>query len=240
MNHLKAGRTLNRTASHRRALLCNMASSLFEHKKITTTEAKAKELRGFAEDLISKAKRGIMRERQGLIADGHKLDVHSRRMVGRDIASKAVVQELFDTIAPAVMDRPGGYTRIIKIGQRRGDGSPEAIIELVDWSAPQDGATTKRKKQAKKTAPKVKASSKKEESNKQLAQNSGTTEANVDPDIAASATASVEENTPAENNVEMNAETNPEVNTASEGTENNTSDAGDEQNSNDQDSKEKA
>lgn len=156
MNHLKAGRKLNRTASHRRALLCNMASSLFEHKKITTTEAKAKELRPFAEDLISKAKRAIVRERQGQLADGRKIDVHSRRMVGRDIHSKAVVQELFDTIAPALIDRPGGYTRVIKLGQRKGDGSPEAIIELVDWSAPQDGATTKRKKQVRKTAPKAK------------------------------------------------------------------------------------
>jgi large subunit ribosomal protein L17 len=236
MNHLKAGRKFKRTASHRRAMLCNMASSLFEHKKLTTTEAKAKELRMFAEDLISKAKRAVARERGGLLAEGQKLDVHSRRMVGRDIASKAVVQELFDTIAPAVMDRPGGYTRVIKLGQRKGDGSPEAIIELVDWSAPQDGATTKRKKQAKKTAPKVKASSKKEESNTQLAQNGGTTEANVDSDIASEATASAEENTAVDNS----PETTSEANNAAEGTENTTNDAGDEQDSDNQDSENKA
>jgi large subunit ribosomal protein L17 len=134
------------------------------------------------------------------------------------------------------MDRPGGYTRVIKIGQRRGDGSPEAIIELVDWSAPQDGATTKRKKQAKKTAPKVKASSKKETSDKQLAQNSGTTEANVEAAIATEATASAEENAA----VDTTPETTSEVNTASEGTETTTNDAGDEQNSDTQDSENKA
>ncbi len=224
MNHLKAGRTLNRTASHRRAMMCNMASSLFEHKKITTTEAKAKELRAFAEDLISKAKRGIMRERQGLIADGHKLDVHSRRMVGRDIASKAVVQELFDTIAPAVMDRPGGYTRIIKLGQRRGDGSPEAIIELVDWSAPQDGAVTKRKKQAKKTAPKVKAA--KTTAPKQNSTGSGiVNDANVDPDMnAQSVGISAEENTTVtenqhEPNMDVNSEANDQTATQTEKTD---------------------
>jgi large subunit ribosomal protein L17 len=153
MRHLVAGRKLGRTSSHRRALLRNMATSLLEHKKIETTEAKAKELRPFAEQLITRAKHALQREKQGLLPEGQKIDIHNRRMAARDITTKAVVQELFDNIAPLVEERAGGYTRIIKTGTRRGDGGKTAIIELVDFSAPQDGATSakaKRKAQAKK------------------------------------------------------------------------------------------
>ncbi|MBN9398669.1 MAG: 50S ribosomal protein L17 ['Candidatus Kapabacteria' thiocyanatum] len=159
MRHNVAGRKLKRTASHRRALLCNLATSLFEHKRLVTTEAKAKELRPFAEHLITRARNAHNAEKAGSVQG---VDVHSRRMVGRFIRNKAVLQELFDTIAPLVAERNGGYTRITKIGLRRGDNAPEAVIELVDWSNPQDGrVSTKTRAKATTAAPKKKAAAKK-------------------------------------------------------------------------------
>lgn len=154
MRHLKSGRKLKRTASHRKALLCNLATSLFEHKRIRTTEAKAKELRMFAEPIITRAKNAYNQERNA--ADG-AINVHARRMVYRYIRNKGVLQELFDTIAPTVAERNGGYLRITKLGQRRGDGGYEAIIEFVDWSAKQDGVVSlnRKKKAAPKKAAKV-------------------------------------------------------------------------------------
>jgi large subunit ribosomal protein L17 len=134
MRHLKSGRKLKRTASHRHAMLCNMATSLLEHKKVATTEAKAKELRPFVERLITKAKNSYLAEQNGAVTD-----VHTRRIVARYVKTKAVVQELFETIAPVVENRPGGYSRIIKTGTRHGDGGRTAVIELVDWSEQQDG-----------------------------------------------------------------------------------------------------
>jgi large subunit ribosomal protein L17 len=144
MRHQYAGRKLKRTASHKRAMLANMATSLFEHKRVVTTVAKAKELRPFAEQLITRARNAHRSEKTGAISG---VDVHNRRMVGSFIKNKAVLQELFDTIAPLVLERNGGYTRIIKLGQRRGDNAETAMIELVDWSNPQDGrsSSTKRK-----------------------------------------------------------------------------------------------
>jgi large subunit ribosomal protein L17 len=157
MIHNRAGRKLKRTASHRKALLCNMASSLFQHKKISTTEAKAKELRAFAEQLITRAKHALQREQQGLLPQGQTIDIHNRREVYRSIRNKGVVQELFDTIAPAVLNRPGGYTRIVKLGTRRGDAGRIAMIELVDFSASRDGVIRlRRKKAAPKPAATVK------------------------------------------------------------------------------------
>lgn len=138
MRHSVAGRKLKRTASHKRAMMCNLATSLFEHKRLITTVAKAKELRPFAEQLITRARNAYNAEKAGTVGN-NGVDFHSRRMVGRFIHNKAVLQELFDTIAPVVADRPGGYTRITKLGNRRGDAAPEAMIELVDWSNPQDG-----------------------------------------------------------------------------------------------------
>ncbi len=148
MRHQYAGRKLKRTASHKRAMLANMATSLFEHKRVTTTVAKAKELRPFAEQLITRARNAHRAEKAGTIAG---VDVHSRRMVGRFIKNKAVLQELFDTIAPLVSERDGGYTRIVKLGLRRGDNADTALIELVDWSNPVDGrvSSSKRKPAAK-------------------------------------------------------------------------------------------
>src|SRR5690625_7414976 len=102
--------------AHERLILANLATSLFEHKRITTTQARAKRLRPYAERMITFAKRG---------------DLHARRRVMRDLRDKSIVHELFTDIAEAVAERPGGYTRITKIGNRKGDNAPMAVIELV-------------------------------------------------------------------------------------------------------------
>jgi len=117
MRHRKRGRHLSRTASHRKATLRNMATSLFLHERIETTEAKAKELRPFAERIITLARRG---------------DLHARRLAGRNIQDREVLGKLFDDLGPRFAGRPGGYTRILKLGARRGDGADMALIELVD------------------------------------------------------------------------------------------------------------
>jgi len=158
MIHRRVGRKLGRTWSHKKALMCNMATDLFLHKKIVTTEAKAKELRPFAEALITRARIALRNEQNGNLPNSRpnkngeviqsKTDFTQRRQVGRFIKNKAVLQELFDTIAPAVITRDGGYTRIIKLGPRRGDGGKEAIIELVDFALPQDGVVRLKKKQS--------------------------------------------------------------------------------------------
>lgn len=142
MRHLYSGRKLKRTPSHRKALLSNMATSLLEHKRVSTTEAKAKELRPFVEKLITRAKNAFIKEQNNQLASGQTVDVHARRVVGKIIRQKPIVQELFDSIAPVVETRNGGYTRIIKTGQRNGDGARTAIIELVDFHTERDGATS--------------------------------------------------------------------------------------------------
>jgi len=116
MRHRAKGRQLSRTSAHRRALLNNMATSLFKHEGITTTEAKAKELRPFAEKLITLARRG---------------DLHARRLVGRKIKDREVLGRLFSELGPRFAARPGGYTRILKMGHRPGDGADVARIELL-------------------------------------------------------------------------------------------------------------
>ena len=126
--------------AHERLILANLATSLFEHKRITTTEAKAKRLRPLAERLITFAKRG---------------DLQSRRRVMTVVKTKAVVHVLFTEIAPAVADRQGGYTRITKIGPRKGDNAPMAVIELVLTPLSPKQATVKEAEKAtKKAAPK--------------------------------------------------------------------------------------
>ncbi len=155
MRHVKRGRKLKRTESHRKALLRNLAASLLrsEQKAIRTTVAKAKELRPFVERLITKARRAYQRERSGQSPYG-TVDLHYRRLVARYIQDEAVLQELFEVIAPVVAERNGGYTRIVKLGYRRGDGAQEAIIQLVDWAAPQDGAVSQqRKRRSKQQSP---------------------------------------------------------------------------------------
>jgi len=119
MRHRKSFNHLGRTASHRKAMLSNMASSLILHKRITTTVAKAKALRGYVEPLITKSKEDT---------------THSRRVVFSYLTDKYAVTELFRNIAPKIADRPGGYTRIIKLGKRLGDNAEMAMIELVDFN----------------------------------------------------------------------------------------------------------
>jgi large subunit ribosomal protein L17 len=116
MRHRAKGRQLSRTAAHRRALLRNMAASLFRHDAIVTTEAKAKELRPYAERLITLARRG---------------DLHARRQVERRIQDREILGRLFKEIGPRFATRPGGYTRILKLGHRSGDGADIARIELL-------------------------------------------------------------------------------------------------------------
>ncbi|MBO8192802.1 50S ribosomal protein L17 [Streptomyces oryzae] len=111
------GPRLGGSAAHQKAMLGNLATALFEHGRITTTEAKARRLRPVAERLITKAKKG---------------DLHNRRQVMRTILDKSVVHTLFTEIGPRYENRPGGYTRITKIGPRRGDNAPMAVIELVE------------------------------------------------------------------------------------------------------------
>ena len=117
MRHRKTGKRLGRNTSHRKAMMRNMLTSLFDSEKITTTDARAKELRKIAEKLITQAKRG---------------DLHSRRLVAEVVRDKKTVAKLLDNIAPRYADRPGGYTRIVKIGHRAGDNAALSIIELVE------------------------------------------------------------------------------------------------------------
>lgn len=117
MRHAKAGRRLGRKTSHRIAMFRNMVTSFFIHEKITTTDAKAKELRPIAEKLITLAKRG---------------DLHARRLAASYIRDTKTVAKLFSQIAPRYQERDGGYTRIIKLGLRPGDNAEIAIIELVE------------------------------------------------------------------------------------------------------------
>lgn len=113
----KKGPRLGSNPAHQRLMLRNLARSLFEHERITTTEAKAKMLRPFAEKLITKAKKG---------------DIHSRRIVLSHIEDRAVVHKLFAEIGPRFSERNGGYTRLLKLGPRNGDNAPMALVELVD------------------------------------------------------------------------------------------------------------
>ncbi|MEO1270549.1 MAG: 50S ribosomal protein L17 [Myxococcota bacterium] len=118
MRHLKKKSTkLNRTSSHRKAMLANMAASLIRYERIQTTDAKAKALRPFVEKLLTLSRRG---------------DLHARRLVQSRLRNKEATKRLFEVLAPRFMDRPGGYTRIVKIGPRSGDNAPISLIEFVD------------------------------------------------------------------------------------------------------------
>ena len=144
MRHRVAGRKLGRTTEHRVALLRNLTTQLFANEKIHTTLAKAKELRPFAERLVTISKRGTL---------------HARRRVMRHIHDQNVVSKLFDTLSARYDQRPGGYTRIIKLGSRRGDNAEMAMIELVgaEGSEAEDAteaAPPKKAKKAKKKASK--------------------------------------------------------------------------------------
>ncbi len=117
MRHRKSGRRLNRTSSHRRAMMRNMAASLFRHEQIKTTVPKAKELRRFAEPLITLAKEPT---------------VANRRLAFARLRDREMVQKLFDNLGQRYQARPGGYTRILKCGYRAGDAAPMAYVQLVD------------------------------------------------------------------------------------------------------------
>jgi large subunit ribosomal protein L17 len=132
MRHRNSGKRLGRNTSHRKAMLRNMVTSLLEHEKITTTDARAKELRPITEKLITMAKRG---------------DLHARRQVTEVIRDRKTVAKLFERLAPRYADRPGGYTRIIKLGHRLGDNAALSMITLVE-----EACVPKTKKKAPKAA----------------------------------------------------------------------------------------
>lgn len=144
MRHAKRINHLGRTSAHRAAMLSNMATSLIMHKHIHTTLAKAKELKKFVEPLITRSKNDT---------------THSRRMVFASLHNKFAVSELFREVSQKVADRPGGYTRILKTGFRKGDNAEMCIIELVDYNETYTTTETKKKttrtRRSKKSAPKA-------------------------------------------------------------------------------------
>jgi large subunit ribosomal protein L17 len=144
MRHLKSGRQLSRNSSHRWALMRNMITSLLREEKIQTTDPKAKELRRWVERVITLGKQGSL---------------HARRQVLSIVHDKTVVRKLFDTIGPRFKDRPGGYTRIIKLGIRRGDAAQMALIELVGSEGEKEasGGGKKRRRARRQPAEKQEA-----------------------------------------------------------------------------------
>ena len=158
MKHRVQGRKLGRTSSHRLAVLRNLSTSLFRHERITTTLMKAKELRPFAERLITISKRETL---------------HARRLVLRDIHDKDVVAKMFDALSSRYAQRPGGYTRIIKLGPRRGDNAEIARIELVDAEVVKKSAEAPAKPE-KKAKP-SKAAADKDAAPKKAPRTKGTT-----------------------------------------------------------------
>jgi large subunit ribosomal protein L17 len=120
MRHARSGRKLGRDASHRKALYANLAGALIEHGRIRTTEAKAKEVRPIAEQMITLGRRG---------------DLHARREALAFLRSQEIVHKLFADVGPRFVDRPGGYSRIVKLGPRQGDAADMVYLELVDFDA---------------------------------------------------------------------------------------------------------
>ena len=147
MRHRKKGNHLSRTSSHKKALMRNLAAQVIEHKEITTTHAKAKELRGYVERLITYGKKGT---------------VHHRRLAFRFLQNKQAVHDLFTEIAPSYEDRNGGYTRIIKLGNRKGDNAPLSLFQLVGFEKISEKAAAKADKEKKKAEKKEKAKATKE------------------------------------------------------------------------------
>ena len=139
MRHQKKGRKLGRDASHRKAMLKNMITSLMDKGAIRTTDQKAKEARPLADKMITLAKKG---------------DLHSRRQALRVIEDKTVVNKLFDEVAPKLADRNGGYTRIVKMGTRKGDGASVSLLQLVSLGAIQQKKKRKREEAEEAEAPK--------------------------------------------------------------------------------------
>ena len=141
MRHLKAGRKLNRTAAHRKALFRNLVTSLIEHEHVRTTDAKAKELRRIADRMITLGKRGTL---------------HARRQALAYVRSRTVVAKLFAEVAARFRERAGGYTRIVKLGHRHGDAAPMSVIELTDrGEAAKAEAERKRERRMRRAAKKT-------------------------------------------------------------------------------------
>ena len=134
MRHLKAYRRLGMNASHRKAMMRNMVTSLIEHERIETTDTRAKEIRRLADRMVTLGKRG---------------DLHSLRLSLKTVRTKTAAKKLFDELGPRFKEKQGGYTRIVKIGRRDGDNADMAILE---WSLPQASADSSKKKPAKKEA----------------------------------------------------------------------------------------
>jgi large subunit ribosomal protein L17 len=139
MKHRVVGRRLDRTTEHRTAMFRNLVTSLFRHERIKTTTPKAKEIKRFADKFITLAKKGT---------------AHARRLANRDVRDVEVLNKLFDTLGPRFKDRPGGYTRIIRVGRRVGDAAEMAMIELVDRApaAAEEAEKGEKKKPAAKKA----------------------------------------------------------------------------------------
>ena len=131
MRHRRAGKKLGRDSAHRRALYSNLAGALIEHGRIKTTQAKAKAVKPFAEQMITLGKRG---------------DLHARRLALAELRSQDVVHQLFAEVAPRFADRPGGYTRIVKLGPRNGDAAEMVYLELVDYVPPAPRARVPRER----------------------------------------------------------------------------------------------
>ena len=139
MRHLNAGRKLNRSSSHRRAMLRNLVTSLLQHEHLQTTDAKAKEMRGWVDRMITLGKRNTL---------------HARRQAAAFVRGRDIVKKLFDDIAPRFADRPGGYTRITKLGSRHGDAAPVSLIELVERTDRARSEAEKKKERRRRAAQK--------------------------------------------------------------------------------------
>ena len=148
MRHLKAGRKLSRDTGHRKAMMRNIVTSLFKHEQIETTDAKAKELRSVAEEMITLAKRG---------------DLHARRQALAFLTDKTVTHKLFDELKNRYLNRQGGYLRIIKKATRKGDGAGVSIVQLLQGEGEDKKSKKKGKGAAPKAAPKREAQAKKKE-----------------------------------------------------------------------------
>jgi len=162
MIHRNKGRKLKRTASHRKSLLSNLTVSLIKNKKLQTTLAKARELRVFIEPIINKSKKAHL-----IQSSKPEYGIHLRREVNRFLNDKGAIKMLFDEIGPKVSERNGGYTRVLKMGRRFGDGAEIAMIELVDYNveqaATETGGTTASESKTKSKKTKVKTAKSKKE-----------------------------------------------------------------------------
>jgi large subunit ribosomal protein L17 len=215
MRHAKVGRRLSRTASHRKALLSALSTALIKHKRIQTTSAKAKETRRIIEPLITRARDAYLLEK-----GGDPVNVHARREIAKFIRDKEALHILFSEIAEKVGKRPGGYTRVLKLGNRLGDNAEMAVIELVDYNDAQDT------KQRKERAARSKAAAQRRKSAEERKEKGLKTETTAAVAEVAAA-AGVEEIKEAESIIETSADAveTPDTETAANQAEETTKDA---------------